>query len=108
MPLFTDAEVRSLVERRVPDASADEIAALQTPSGRNPRGLENLIATGRPFDPVSFPDAPGESHTICSTRCFASVWPTRAKRHARGAGDADTDCLLTGIALLAPPSGRAR
>lgn len=60
IPLFTDAEVRVLVERRVPDASADEIAALLTRSGRNPRCLDNLITTGRPFDPVSFPD-PGRA-----------------------------------------------
>ncbi|MCO5100715.1 MAG: hypothetical protein M9885_07425 [Burkholderiaceae bacterium] len=103
IPLFTDAEVRALVERRVPDASADEIAALLTRSGRNPRCLDNLIATGRPFDPVSFPDAPGEPQDLLDVLLRKRLTEARETARARGASDADIDLLLTGIALLAPP-----
>lgn len=103
VPLFTDVEVRSLVERRVPDASADEIAALQTRSGRNPRCLDNLITTGRPFDPVSFPDAPGEPQYLLDALLRKRLTEAREAARARGASDADIDLLLTGIALLVPP-----
>ncbi|TBR74199.1 MAG: hypothetical protein EPN64_15830 [Burkholderiaceae bacterium] len=103
VPLFTDAEVRSLIERRVPDASADEIAALLTRSGRNPRCLDNLITTGRPFDPVSFPDTPGEPQDLLDLLLRKRLNEARETARARGANDADIDLLLTGIALLAPP-----
>lgn len=103
VPLFTDAEVRALFERRVPDASADEIAALLTRSGRNPRCLDNLITTGRPFDPVSFPDAPGEPQDLLDVLLRKRLSEARETARARGASDADIDLLLTGIALLAPP-----
>ncbi|KGC45797.1 hypothetical protein DO65_1116 [Burkholderia pseudomallei] len=103
VPLFTDAEVRALIERRVPNASADEIAALLTRSGRNPRCLDNLIATGRPFDPVSFPDAPGEPQDLLDVLLRKRLTEARETARARGASDADIDLLLTGIALLAPP-----
>lgn len=103
IPLFTDAEVRALVERRVPDASADEIAALLTRSGRNPRCLDNLIAAGRPFDPVSFPDTPGEPQDLLDVLLRKRLTEARETARARGASDADIDLLLTGIALLAPP-----
>ncbi len=103
VPLFTDAEVRALIERRVPDASADEIAALLTRSGRNPRCLDNLITTGRPFDPVSFPDAPGEPQDLLDVLLRKRLSEARETARARGASDADIDLLLTGIALLAPP-----
>lgn len=103
VPLFTDAEVRSLVGRRVPDASDDEIAALLTRSGRNPRCLDNLIATGRPFDPVSFPDAPGEPQDLLDVLLRKRLTEAREAARTRGASDADIDLLLTGIALLVPP-----
>jgi hypothetical protein len=103
IPLFTDAEIRSLVERRVPNASADEIAALLTRSGRNPRCLDNLITTGRPFDPVSFPDSSGEPQDLLDVLLRKRLTEARETARARGASDADIDLLLTGIALLAPP-----
>ncbi len=103
VPLFTDAEVRSLVERRVPNASPDEIAALLVRSGRNPRCLDNLIATGRPFDPLSFPEAQSEPHNLLDTLLRKRLADARETARARGASDADIDLLLTGIALLAPP-----
>lgn len=103
VPVFTDAEVRALVERRVVDASADEIAALLTRSGCNPRCLDNLITTGRPFDPVSFPDAQGELQDLLDVLLRKRLTEARETARARGASDADIDLLLTGIALLAPP-----
>lgn len=103
IPLFTDAEVRAVVEQRVPDALADEIAALLTRSGRNPRCLDNLITTGRPFDPVSFPDTPGEPQDLLDVLLRKRLSEAREAARARGASDADIDLLLTGIALLAPP-----
>lgn len=103
IPQFTVAEVRALVERRVPDASADEIAALLTRSGRNPRCLDNLITTGRPFDPVSFPAPPGEPQDLLDVLLRKRLNDARETARTRGASDADIDLLLTGIALLAPP-----
>lgn len=103
VPLFTDAEVRALIDRRVSDASADEVAALLTRSGRNPRCLDNLITTGRPFDPVSFPDAPGQPQDLLKVLLLNRLNEARETARARGASDADIDLLLTGIALLAPP-----
>lgn len=103
VPLFTDTEVRALVGRRVPDASADEIAALLTRSGRNPRCLDNLITTGRPFDPVSFPDAQGKPLDLLDVLLRKRLTEARETARARGASDVDIDLLLTGIALLVPP-----
>ena len=103
VPLFTDAEVRALVGGRVPDASADEIAALLTRSGRNPRCLDNLITAGRPFDPVAFPDAQEEPQDLLDVLLRKRLDEARETARARGASDADIDLLLTGIALLVPP-----
>ncbi|WP_234853280.1 NACHT domain-containing protein [Paracoccus everestensis] len=103
VPLFSDAEARTLITRRVPDASADEIAALLTRSGRNPRCLDSLLSTGRPFDPLQFPDAPDEPQDILDALLRKRLEDTRNTARARGAKDADIDLLLAGIALLAPP-----
>ena len=103
VPLFSDAEARTLIIRRVPDASGDEIAALLTRSGRNPRCLDSLLSTGRPFDPLQFPDAPGEPHDVLDSLLRKRLQDARNTARARGAKDADVDLLLAGIALLAPP-----
>lgn len=103
VPLFTDTEVRALVGQRVPDASADEVAALLTRSGRNPRCLDNLITTGRPFDPVTFPDTPEAPQDLLDVLLRKRLNEARETARARGTVDADIDLLLTGVALLAPP-----
>lgn len=103
VPLFTDTEARTLIARRVPNASAAEVAALLMRSGRNPRCLDNLITTGRPFDPVSFPDTPAEPNDLLDALLRKRLEEARNTARARGATDADIDLLLTGIALLAPP-----
>ncbi|OXJ06952.1 hypothetical protein [Burkholderia sp. HI2500] len=103
VPLFTDTEVRTLVERRVPDASTAEIGALLTRSGRNPRCLDNLITNGRPFDPVMFPDASTEPQDLLDVLLRQRLTQARETARARGASDVDIDLLLSGIALLVPP-----
>ncbi|MQB05740.1 ATP-binding protein [Agrobacterium tumefaciens] len=103
VPLFTDTEARTLIARRVPDISADEAAALLMRSGRNPRCLDNLIAAGRPFDPVFFPDVLTESDDLLDALLRSRLGEARASARERGAKEADIDLLLTGIALLAPP-----
>lgn len=103
VPLFTNTESRTLVSQRVPDASAAEIAALLTRSGRNPRCLDNLIASGRPFDPMSLPDAKGEPQDLLANLLKKRLEDARLTARERGAKDEDIDLLLTGIALLAPP-----
>lgn len=103
VPPFTDTEARTLITRRVPDASPDEIAALLMRSGRNPRCLDSLIETGRPFDPVQFPDAPHEPHDVLDALLRKRLADARATARARGASDDDINLLLAGVALLAPP-----
>lgn len=103
LPLFTDAEARSLIAERVSEASAAEIAALLTRSGRNPRCLDNLIASGPPFDPVSFPGSHSEPQDLLDALLSKRLEDARSTARTRGAKDADIDLLLTGIALLAPP-----
>ncbi|MTH59987.1 ATP-binding protein [Paracoccus litorisediminis] len=103
VPLFTDVEARTLITRRAPEASADEIAALLTRSGRNPRCLDSLIASGRPFDPVSFPDEPRQPNDLLDSLLRRRLEDARNTARSRGAKDADVDLLLAGIALLSPP-----
>ncbi len=103
IPLFTDVEARTLIARRVPDASGDEIAALLTRSGCNPRCLDSLITSGRPFDPLLFPDAPAEPHDLLDALLRKRLEDARATARTRGAKNAEIDLLLAGIALLAPP-----
>lgn len=103
MPLFTDFEARTLIARRVQDATADEIAALLTRSGRNPRCLDSLIISGRPFDPLSFPDEPSQPQDLLDAMLRRRLEEARNTARSRGAKDADVDLLFAGIALLAPP-----
>lgn len=103
IPFFTDIEARTLITHRIPDVSADEVAALITRSGRNPRCLDNLITSGRPFDPVLFPNTPVEPNDLLDVLLRKRLDDVRYTARVRGATDADIDLLLTGIALLAPP-----
>ena len=100
---FTGPEARALVTNRVPDVSADEIAALLMRSGRNPRCLDTLISEGRPFDPVSMPAAEADPNLLLDELLQKRLDDARATARSRGASNADIDLLLTGIALLAPP-----
>lgn len=103
VPLFSDAEARTLISRRVPDASGDEIAALLIRSGRNPRCLDSLVTTGRPFDPLQLPDAPDEPQDVLDALLLKRLEDARNTARTHGVKDADIDLLLAGIALLAPP-----
>lgn len=103
VPLFSDAEARTLIMRRVPDSTPDEIAALLMRSGRNPRCLDSVITAGRPFDPLLFPDSPSEPHGLLDALLRKRLQDARSTAIARGAKGPDIDLLLTGIALLVPP-----
>ncbi|WP_454018458.1 hypothetical protein [Azospirillum sp. Marseille-Q6669] len=103
IPQFSEGEARDLIHRRVPDATAVEVAALIGRSGRNPRCLDNLIAAGRPFDPLVLPDTPGEAAALLDTLLRQRLERARAEARSRGATNTDIDLLLTGIALLVPP-----
>lgn len=103
IPLFSDGEARDLIRRRVPDATAVEVAALIGRSGRNPRCLDNLITAGRPFDPLVIPNTPGEPAALLDTLLRGRLEMARAEARSRGTSDTDIDLLLTGIALLVPP-----
>lgn len=103
IPLFSDAEARALILNRVPDCSQDEVAALLMRSGRNPRCLDNLFSSGRPFDPIAFPDSPTEPGDLLDSLLRKRLDDARETARKRGAKDADINLLLTGVALLAPP-----
>lgn len=103
VPTFTDSEVRALVARSVPDASAAEVAALQTRSGRNPRCLATLITLGRPFDPVSLPGATDSPNDVLDALLRQRLVDAREAARLRGTTEADIDLLLTGVAVLPPP-----
>ncbi len=103
IPLFSEDEARDLLRRRVPDATAVEVAALIGRSGRNPRCLDNLITAGRPFDPLVLPDTPVEAAALLDRLLRQRLQDARDEARSRGATNADIDLLLTGIALLVPP-----
>ncbi|AYM60893.1 hypothetical protein [Agrobacterium fabrum] len=103
IPFFTDIEARALITYRIPDASADEVAALITRSGRNPRCLDNLLISGRPFDPVLSPNTRVKPDDLLDTLLRKRLDEVRYTARVRGAADGDIDLLLTGIALLTPP-----
>lgn len=103
IPLFSEGEARDLISRRVPDATAVEVAALIGRSGRNPRCLDNLVTAGRPFDPLALPDKPGEVATLLDKLLLQRLVDARSEARSRGTSNADIDLLLTGIALLVPP-----
>lgn len=103
VPPFTIEEVRKLVRSRVPDVSAGELAALLTRSGRNPRCLDNLVTNGRPFDPVHFPDAPGQPQDQLEVLLRRRLADARQFAIRRGASEAEIEFILAGLALLVPP-----
>ncbi|WP_205470676.1 NACHT domain-containing protein [Breoghania sp. L-A4] len=84
IPPFTDVEARTLIALRVPDASGDEFAALLTRSGCNPRCLDSLITSGRPFDPLLFPDAPAEPHDLLDALLRKRLEDARLTARTRG------------------------
>jgi hypothetical protein len=50
VPAFTVEETTSLVRMRGPGATPAEVSALHARSGGNPRCLDALLTTGRPYD----------------------------------------------------------
>ena len=104
IPPFTPEEAGALIAACDPSASPDEVAALLTRSGRNPRCLDALLQTGRPYDPATIPgsaeDTPGN---VLDALLHKRLNDAREAARSRGARDADIDLLLTGLALLVPP-----
>lgn len=100
VPAFTDIETRQLILARDPTATADDIAALGTRSGHNPRCLDALLTAGRPYD-TSGPDM--DPHKILDSLLTERIAGAKEAARARGANDADIQLILGGLAMLPPP-----
>ncbi|PAK90826.1 hypothetical protein B8X02_14905 [Stenotrophomonas rhizophila] len=98
---FTSEEAEMLIVARDASASAAEIAALLMRSGRNPRCLDMLLVEGRPYDPVSPPNAGAAD--VLDGLLERRLGNARRVAISKGATNADVDLLLTGLALLPPP-----
>ncbi len=104
IPSFSDGEAKALISARLPDARPEEIAALLTRSGRNPRCLAGLIDAGRPFDPVSMPGGDSDAaKDVLDALIEKRLADARQVAIDRGASAREIDFLLAGLALLAPP-----
>lgn len=104
IPAFTPEEATVLITARDPTATAVEIAALLTRSGRNPRCLDTFLTDGRPYDlPSHTQDGPATPADVLDALLLRRLEKARREARDRGAQDADIDLLLTGLALLPPP-----
>lgn len=105
IPVFSADEARALIAKRDPSTTSAEAAALHTRSGGNPRCLDTLLTDGRPYDPPSAPDAivapPAE---LLDDLLKKRLETARRAARDKGASNADIDLLLTGLALLPPPT----
>ncbi len=99
-PTFSDPETRELVLARDPTATVDEIAALGTRSGHNPRCLDALLTAGRPYDTSGPNIDPGMILDSLLTERIAAAKDTA---RARGASESDIQLILGGLAMLPPP-----
>jgi len=101
---FLPDETMSVVLLRDETATEAEIAALHTRSGGNPRVLDALLRTGRPYDELG----PREGGLEVRGDLLDELLTRRiedASREAlsRGLSQRDVDTLLAGLALLPPP-----
>ena len=104
IPPFTQDEAIELISVRDPSATPEEVAALVTRSGCNPRCLDSLLQVGRPYDPMTMPGSKQEtSKDLLDSLLRKRLADAREAARSRGERDADIDLLLTGLALLAPP-----
>ena len=104
IPTFTSEEATALILAHDTSVNAAEIAALKMRSGLNPRCLYTLLADGRPYDPVSAPDAEGNTQSdVLDALLRTRLENARRAARSKGTDDADIDLLLTGLALLPPP-----
>lgn len=104
IPAFSECEAKALISARLQDARPEEIAALLTRSGRNPRCLASLIDAGRPFDPVSMPGGDGDAaQDVVDALIEKRLADARHVAIDRGASTREIDLLLAGLALLPPP-----
>ena len=100
VPAFSNTEARELILGRDATATDDEIAALGTRSGYNPRCLDALLTAGRPYDTSGPNTAPG---TILDSLLTERIAAAKEAARARGASDADVQLILGGLAMLPPP-----
>ena len=100
VPAFSDTEIRELILARDPSATDDEIVALRTRSGQNPRCLDALLVAGRPYDTSGPNIAPG---AILDSLLAERIAAAKEAARARGASDADIQLILGGLAMLPPP-----
>ncbi len=100
VPPFSDTEARELVLARDPTATGDEIAALGTRSGQNPRCLDALLTAGRPYD-IAGPNM--EPSTILDSLLAERIEAAKGAARSRGANDRDIQLILGGLAILPPP-----
>ncbi len=103
IPPFTEVEARTLVTQRDANASDAEITALLARSGRNPRCIESMIVSGRPFDTLPLPGALDGAPDLLDALLQKRLDDARNTARERGVTDAEIDLLLSGIALLVPP-----
>jgi len=104
IPPFNRAEATALIRARVSDIHPDEVAALLSRSGRNPRCLDTLLEAGRPFDPQLMPGSGNQpAKDVLDALLAKRLENARAAAIGRGARASDIDLLLAGLALLAPP-----
>ncbi|MBZ9757316.1 hypothetical protein LB524_18690 [Mesorhizobium sp. ESP6-5] len=104
VPPFTETEAKALIKVRAPDAHPDEVAALLSRSGRNPRCLDTLLDAGRPYDPHLMPGNDDEpAKDVLDALLAKRLDDARRAAIGRGASSGEIDLLLAGLALLAPP-----
>lgn len=104
IPPFTETEARALIKARAPDAHPDEVAALLSRSGRNPRCLDTLLEAGRPYDPQLMPGSDDEpAKDVLDALLAKRLADARRTAIERGVSSTEIDLLLAGLALLAPP-----
>ena len=104
IPPFTRDEAIELISVCDPSATPEEVAALVTRSGCNPRCLDSLLQVGRPYDPMTMPGSKqGTSEDLLDSLLRKRLADAREAARSRGERDADIDLLLTELALLAPP-----
>jgi hypothetical protein len=105
IPVFSSGETRRVVLMREPSATDAEVAALHTRSGGDPRCLDALLRTGRPFDPPAPGTGAGPLTTGDALDALIRQEIATAEHRAleRGATEQDIRALLVGLALLPPP-----
>ncbi|MBW7836506.1 MAG: NACHT domain-containing protein [Sphingomonadales bacterium] len=104
VPPFSPEEAKALILARDPTATPVEISVLGARSGRNPRCLDTLLITGRPYD-VGLASSEQEASPIevLDALLKKRIEDTRKAARSRGTTNVDIDILLSGLSILPPP-----